>query len=283
MTQKDRHSAQGLQSCTPANPFMGRILLVDDNASIRTMAALYLQALGYQIIEAVNGMDAVRKIGETPCDLILMDLNLPEMDGLEAARRIRASGPGPSQIPIIGMTAADHNLRRQSCLDAGMNDVIDKVKLLPALPDLLRHFARPASVAPSPLPDQTTETSAESLDLGLSELKCRLDLIGKDAMTRAFEGFITQGHRLLTELDVAWLEGRHSEAAAVAHRLSGGAATFQMISLHTILADLEAALRTPAPNEAEVAAHLARLSNSWTRSLAGFKAWLDSHPLKTAA
>ena len=170
MTQENRHSGQGLQSCTPANPFIGRVLLVDDNASIRTMAALYLRALGYQVVEAVDGEDAVRNIGETPCNLILMDLNLPGVDGLEATRQIRARSPGSSQIPIIGMTAAEHNERRQSCLDAGMNDVIDKVSLLPALPELLRRIVRQASADASPPRPWAIEPSAENSDLGVSEL-----------------------------------------------------------------------------------------------------------------
>ena len=280
MTQEHRQSDQGLQT---ANSFIGRVLLVDDNASIRTMAVLYLRALGYQVVEAVDGEDAVRKVGEALCDLILMDLNLPGVDGLEATRRVRALGPQASQIPIIGMTAADHNVRRPSCLDAGMNDLIDKVSLLPALPDLLRRFVKPASgTAVPPLP-QADEPPREKPDLGVSELNCRLALIGKDAMARAFEGFVGQGQRLLTELDVAWLEGRHSDAAAVAHRLCGGAATFQMLSLHATLADLEGALRTQSIDDAVVTTQLGRLSSIWTRSLANFGAWLESNPLQTAA
>ena len=283
MTQENRDSGKGLQSRTPANPFVGRVLLVDDNASIRTMATLYLRALGYQVVEAVDGEDAVRNVGETPCDLILMDLNLPRVDGLEATRQIRATNPGSSQIPIIGMTAADHNVRRPSCLDAGMNDVIDKVSLLPALPDLLRRFVKPVSGSAVPPRVPAIEPSGENPNLDVPELNCRLALIGKDAMARAFEGFIAQGQRLLTELDVAWQKGCHSDTAAVAHRLCGGAATFQMISLHTSLANLEAALRASTVNDGDVAAQLARLSNIWTKSLASFRSWLDSHPLQSAA
>ena len=282
-TQENRRSEQGLQSCSPADPVTGRVLLVDDNASIRTMAALYLRALRYRVVEAVDGEDAIRKVREAPCDLILMDLNLPGVDGPEATRRIRALGSWLTRIPIIGMTAADHNVRRQFCLDAGMNDVIDKVSLLPALPDLLRCFVRPASVDASPPLPEAIEASRDNPELGVSELNCRLGLIGRDTMARTFEGFYSQGQRLLKELDVAWLEGRHSEAAAVTHQLCGGAATFQMISLHTTLADLETALRAPTICDEDVAAQLAQLSDTWTKSIAGFKAWLESHPLQSAA
>ena len=102
-------------------------------------------------------------------------------------------------------------------------------------------------------------------------------------MARAFEGFVAQGQRLMTELDVAWLEGRHSEAAAAAHQLCGGAATFQMLSLHASLADLETTLRASIIDDGEMTALLGRLSNTWTKSLASFKAWLESQPLQSAA
>ena len=262
--------------------FVGCVLLVDDNPSIRTMAALFLRSLHWQVIEAKDGEQAVSMAHGSPLDLVLMDLNLPGVDGLEATRRIRAVPDGSaSRVPIIGMTAANHNERRQACLVAGMDDVIDKVSLLSAIPGLLRRFAgRTGDAVPevrSP-PPRPAIVSAADAELGIGELNCRLDLIGRDEMARVFAGFSAQGYRHLDELNQAWREGRHGDAGDAAHRLGGGAATFQMIGLHEILARLETALRRRIVDGTEVSGLLDRLTEAWPQSVAAFECWLATGP-----
>lgn len=275
MDRNNQHSDQEIRNAPYTDTFVGRVLLVDDNASIRTMAGLYLQSLRYQVIEAVDGEDAVRKAGDAPSDLILMDLNLPGIDGLEATRRIRALSGDISRVPIIGITAADHTERRPSCLDVGMDDVIDKVSLLSALPGLIRRFVgRRASGEASFSPPRTIEPAEENANLNLAELNCRLDLIGRDGLARAFEGFSDQGQRLLPEMTLAWREGRHGDSAAIAHWLCGSAATFQMVGLRSVLAGLETALRRPDIDEIEVSKRLDQLTKAWSRSVGAFEHWL---------
>jgi len=282
MTDKDNRPADGaLRICVGANPFAGRVLLVDDNSSIRTMAALFLRSLRCQVVEAKDGDGAVREALGAPFDLVLMDLNLPGVDGPEATRRIRAfADGGPSRVSIIGMTAANHDERRQVCLDAGMDEVIDKVSLLSAIPSLLRRFAARTATGVrevrSPSPTPANESVPADADLGIGELNCRLNLIGRDEMARLFAGLSAQGARHLRDLNLAWREGRYGDAGSVAHRLAGGAATFQMIGLHAILACLETALLRPVVDGGEVAALLDRLARAWPQSVDAFERWLEA-------
>jgi CheY-like chemotaxis protein len=100
-----------------------RILLVEDNAVNCKVAMHMLAKLQVQVEVATNGLEAVRKATESPYDLILMDCHMPEMDGYEATRTLRAQGV---QTPIIALTANALEEDREKCLACGMNDYLSK-------------------------------------------------------------------------------------------------------------------------------------------------------------
>ncbi|NTV15053.1 MAG: response regulator [Desulfobulbaceae bacterium] len=103
------------------------VLLVDDDRINRIVAGDNLRQQGWQVTEAENGRQALVAIAETAFDLVLMDMEMPEMDGLEATRRIRNSaGAFNGHLPIIAMTAHALESYRQQCLAAGMDDFISK-------------------------------------------------------------------------------------------------------------------------------------------------------------
>ncbi len=105
-----------------------RLLLVEDNSTNRVVAKAILKKLGYNADIAVNGEDAVKKLKETPYDLVFMDLQMPVMGGLEATRIIRnnKSDVLDYKIPVVAMTANVMTGDREMCIEAGMNDYIAK-------------------------------------------------------------------------------------------------------------------------------------------------------------
>lgn len=113
----------------PNTPLAGlRILVVDDNELNRDVAARLLRAEGAHVTLAENGSEAVERLGdgERPFDAVLMDVQMPVMDGLDATRRIRASSASSAKLPIIGLTAGVSDAERTSALSAGMNAVVGK-------------------------------------------------------------------------------------------------------------------------------------------------------------
>jgi len=104
---------------------MAKILIVDDNRDVREVLQCQLQMLGYLVISAENGYIAIEKaIVEQP-DLILMDIMMPEMDGWQASRAVRAN-PDTKDIPILAATAMCRRADLNACLEAGCNGYIVK-------------------------------------------------------------------------------------------------------------------------------------------------------------
>ncbi len=117
-----------------------RILLVEDNPINQRVALLMLDSLGYHVALAQDGIDAVNHVARHHYDLILMDCLMPEMDGFEATRRIRAAAGYGAQVPIIAMAASVFPKDRQACFDAGMTDYLSKPVREPQLKDKLHHW-----------------------------------------------------------------------------------------------------------------------------------------------
>jgi len=103
-----------------------RILLVEDNAVNQRVAVAMLARLGYRADLAANGLEALELLEKASYDVVLMDVQMPELDGLQATRRIRARWPGSAGPYIIAMTANTLRSDQQECQDAGMNDYLAK-------------------------------------------------------------------------------------------------------------------------------------------------------------
>jgi CheY-like chemotaxis protein len=108
------------------------VLVVDDYQDAREMYAEYLRASGFRVAEAADGLEAVTKAGELSPDLILMDLSLPGLDGVEATRRLKAN-PRTRAIPVVAITGHAATSASDRARDAGCVAFV----LKPALPNLV--------------------------------------------------------------------------------------------------------------------------------------------------
>ena len=103
-----------------------RILVAEDNATNRVVARVLLEQLGQCLAFAANGTEAVRAAQAESFDLILMDISMPVMDGMEATRQIRALKGGSARLPILALTAHAGRAEQDACLAAGCNEVLTK-------------------------------------------------------------------------------------------------------------------------------------------------------------
>jgi signal transduction histidine kinase/ActR/RegA family two-component response regulator/tetratricopeptide (TPR) repeat protein len=114
-----------------------RILLAEDNAVNRKLALRLLGQMGYTADVAVNGLEALERVGQQTYDVVLMDVQMPEMDGLEASRQITAKHPPGKRPRIVAMTANAMQGDREECLAAGMDDYVTKPIRVEALVEAL--------------------------------------------------------------------------------------------------------------------------------------------------
>ena len=123
-----------------------RILLAEDNVVNQKLAMRLLQQMGYRADLASNGKEALECVARQAYDVVLMDVQMPEMDGLEASRRITAQWPADRRPRIIAMTANAMQGDREACLAAGMDDYVTKPIRVDALVEALLGAARRPSV-----------------------------------------------------------------------------------------------------------------------------------------
>jgi CheY-like chemotaxis protein len=136
-----RHS---LAEAGPPAARRARILLAEDNAVNRKVAQRLLSNMGYTADMAENGLEAIAALEAKEFDLVLMDVQMPELDGLEATRRIRSRWPD-RPVHIVAMTANAMSGDRELCLAAGMNDYVSKPIRPPELAEALART--PSAVA----------------------------------------------------------------------------------------------------------------------------------------
>jgi two-component system response regulator RegX3 len=133
---------------------MTKILLIEDEDSIRESVAFLLEKEGFEVIQDENGLDGLKKFQENPTDLVLLDLMLPGMDGLEVCKQIRKI----SNVPLIMLTAKDTELDKVLGLELGADDYVTKPfsgrELIARVKALLRRVNEP-------LPDSTPTDSGE--------------------------------------------------------------------------------------------------------------------------
>lgn len=159
-----------------------RILLAEDNAVNQKVAIGMLSRLGYKVDVAANGLEVIKALELKSYDVILMDVQMPEMDGLEATRHIRQTIPRERRPRIVAMTANAMQGDRERCLKAGMDDYIPKPIRHEDLSSTLDRSAKiianrvPAATQPSPSVEKPKQSLQERQEAILDRTPTRLDL-----------------------------------------------------------------------------------------------------------
>lgn len=118
--------SSGIELSMPVSPTAKTILVAEDNEINRRLATVILEKMGFDVVTAANGEEALERFNETKCSLVLMDCQMPVMDGITAARMIRASGGWGEHVPIIACSAHAPAEEWGKCEEAGMDDFLAK-------------------------------------------------------------------------------------------------------------------------------------------------------------
>jgi CheY-like chemotaxis protein len=209
------------QSSADAPPLIRplTVLVVEDNAVNRHVATAMLQKLGCTVVVADGGEAGVRAARDAAIDLVLMDCQMPEVDGFEATRRIRAEAPDGRVLPIIALTANALHGDRERCLAAGMDDYLAKPFSSRALASMLMTWAPPAKSPPA-----TYSSTAAVLDPGALAEVTALDPDGS-LLRRIADVFLTDAPRLAADARAAARDGALDPFVYAVHTLKSCAGT----------------------------------------------------------
>jgi two-component system sensor histidine kinase/response regulator len=245
--------ARAAETAPPAEPrFDGvRVLLAEDNEVNREIAVSVLETLGCKVTVAHDGAEAVSSYRAAPVDFILMDCQMPVMDGYEATRAIRAieSVAGPS-VPIVALTADVVQGAIERSFAAGMDDHISKpfsrrdIALCMArwLPDQTRRGTAPAATAGAPAGEgpQPAEEVAAAIDpAALDQLRGMQTADGTELVAKIVQMFIAQTPSLFDSARAAHASGNARDLRRAAHTLKSTSATVGATNLARLAAALE--------------------------------------------
>ncbi len=232
-----------------------KILLAEDNPVNQRVALGLLRQIGYTASTVWNGQEAINALQKETYDVVLMDVQMPEMDGLEATREIRRLWPnGPRRPYIIAMTANAMTGDREKCLEAGMDEYISKPVKANRLKSALEQCSdlRDAVVAAAAsihLTDHSMEPATLNRD-SLEALKS-LQSEGDDGFLKEMvDLFLNDTPLRLNDMETALQDGQQQEFVRAVHSIKGASANFGADDLHTLCAQVEQMGRAGKMSEA---------------------------------
>ncbi len=220
--------------------YSGKVLLVEDNAINQRVARRFLERLGCEVQVVGNGQQAVDAYRADNWAFILMDMQMPVMDGLEATRRIRELEGNGARTPIVALTANAMMGQLERCLEAGMDDYLTKPLDITRLQDVLDRFMaaadRDAQTLLTPAPASTGEFAVRAR---LAEIADGDEEFAAELLTT----FLLGAEEMLQEMHNAARAGDLSTLGRAAHKLKGAAANLHVEELASMAQTMEARAR----------------------------------------
>jgi signal transduction histidine kinase/CheY-like chemotaxis protein len=234
-----------------------RILLVEDNEVNQIVAREYLESSGLQVTVANNGREGVEAVRNMRFDAVLMDLQMPEMSGLDATRLIRQD-PRFADLPIIAMTAAVQERERSDCYAAGMNDHVGKPVLPQTLMAALIRWIKPSTQGLPGHPSTYKSAAAISAlpdELPGFDMAYIRAIIGDDnaKLQRLFGSFQEKFADVMVRIRLMLGDNDNDQAAVLLHNLKGAAGVLGAVELSRVAAGLEDSLLKGVAVDGEMA------------------------------
>ncbi len=239
-----------------------RILVAEDNVVNQQLALLLLERLGYRAVVTADGLEALHALEREPYDIVLMDVQMPKMDGLEAARRIHRRWPEGQRPHVIAATANAMQEEREACLAAGMDDYLSKPIRLEELAAALSR-CRPHALPRPPAPARESGVGAQAprpaepeppgqpLVAGVlhpAALERLMQTIGDDpdVLVALINTFLGDVPRLVDGARRGLQQGQADEVRRAAHTLKSNGATFGATRFSELSRQLESLARSGA-------------------------------------
>jgi two-component system sensor histidine kinase/response regulator len=243
--------------------YKGKVLVVEDNVVNQQVAKRFLQRLGCEVVVAENGQRGVDEFFRDQFGLVLMDVQMPVMDGLTAARTIRSRELPGQRVPIVALTASAMTDELERCTAAGMDAMLAKPLELPRLCETLDRYGFRTGMPPQ-VAAAGTSTPAPALAPKPVDLDQLRTIVGddRDFMNELCETFVESSARIVEELERALSAGDRAVLSAMAHKLKGGSSSICAHELAKMAATLEKdAKEKPLP---ELRAALDSLRRAYT-------------------
>ncbi|MFN8126988.1 MAG: response regulator [Candidatus Nanopelagicales bacterium] len=240
-----------------------KVLLAEDNAVNRNVAVGMLELLGVEVEVVQDGQQVLSELERSAFDLVLMDCQMPVVDGFEATRRIR-SGPGPnSDVTIVAMTANAMAGDRERCIEVGMNDYISKPFTLDQLAEVFARWSAPSS---SLVPEQVRSDRRSAGVVDAATLDDLRSIMG-DEFDELLTVFEAESGDLVAKLEAAVESDDPDAVKRAAHSLKSSAAVFGAMELSGLAAEMEASHQQAG----SLTDTVAQLRHSFIASLANIR------------
>ena len=246
--------------------YSGKVLLVEDNAINQRVARRFLERLGCEVHVVGDGLQAVEAYQRDAFGFILMDMQMPVMDGIEATQRIRElETAGQHRTPIVALTANAMMGTLERCLEAGMDDYLTKPLDISRLQDVLDRFMGARA--------QTELTPASTTTMRMDNaIRARLhDIAGGDMEFQGelINAFVTGGEEALREINGAMQVKDRGALGRAAHKMKGAASNLHVDALAQLTSELEQSAK--AGKEAEFTPLVAKVVTEFQRVAAALR------------